>query len=68
VSQTGEYWTLRYHPEVTRYLYELREAGGEIRKAVKSLAKGIPTDARKIQDAPETWEWLEARQLDYVCC
>lgn len=54
-------WTLEYDQEVVQYLVGLRESGSEIRRAVTSLQKGIPDEARKIQDSPETWEWLEAR-------
>jgi len=54
-------WTLEYDSEVIAHLYLLREDGVAIRQAVRSLAKGIPAEARQIQDDPETWEWLEAR-------
>ncbi|MEM7129352.1 MAG: hypothetical protein AAF702_23675 [Chloroflexota bacterium] len=54
-------WTLEYDKEVVQYLIGLRESGGEIRKVIKSLQNSFPEDAQKIQDIPETWEWLEAR-------
>ena len=54
-------WSLEYDREVVQYLVSLRESGSEIRKAIKSLQHGIPDDARKVQDVPETWEWPEAR-------
>lgn len=56
-----EYWTLGREYGVTAYLIGLREAGVEVRAAVSSLQRGIPEDADKVQDEPETWRWLEAR-------
>jgi hypothetical protein len=61
VTQLEARWTLEYDSDVTRYLYTLRETGNNVRKAIRSLSQGIPSDARRIQDDPETWEWLEAR-------
>jgi hypothetical protein len=55
------YWTIFRHQEVNRYLISLREAGEEIRAAVRSLENGIPADAWKKGENPETWEWIEAR-------
>lgn len=54
-------WILVRDSEVVTYLYNLRESGTELRQAINSLSNGIPEGARKIQDAPETWEWPEAR-------
>ena len=56
-----EYWTVERVRKVTNYLVELREAGTNIRAAVKSLQQGIPADAYQIQEDPETWQWLEAQ-------
>lgn len=56
-----EVWTVFRHRNVTEYLVALREAGEEIRAAVKSLQHGIPSEAWKKQEHPETWEWIEAR-------
>jgi hypothetical protein len=55
------YWAVERKRSVVQYLISLREAGREIRAAINSLHMGIPEDAHKIQDNPETWEWLEAR-------
>lgn len=54
-------WTLEYDSEVAQYLVNLRESGAEITNAIKSLQKGIPDDARKVQEHPETWEWMDSR-------
>lgn len=56
-----EYWTVERDREVVQYLVGLREIGAELRQAINSLHAGIPEDAYKIQDNPETWRWLEAR-------
>jgi len=53
-------WSLKYDREVVQYLIGLRESGVEIRRAIRTLQKGIPEDARKIQNIPEMWEWPEA--------
>ena len=58
---TPTYWTVRRARHVVAYLIELREQGAELRQAVHSLHLGIPEDAHKVADEPETWEWLEAR-------
>jgi len=55
------YWTVERVRKVTAYLVELRETGTDLRAAVKSLQEGIPADAYKIQEEPESWQWLEAR-------
>ena len=54
-------WTLIRHPDVVKYLYELRESGSDLRGAIKSLGDGIPEDARNLVESPETWEWPEAK-------
>ncbi len=54
-------WTLEYAQSVARYLIDLRESGADVRKAIRSLAQGIPEEAQQIQEQPETWKWLEAR-------
>jgi hypothetical protein len=51
-------WTVFPHCTVVSYLYT---ATDELRAAVKSLQHGIPAGAYKLQDHPETWEWIEAR-------
>lgn len=55
------YWMVLRLPEVTAYTIELRDAGAALRAAINSLHTGVPQAAYKTQDAPETWEWLEAR-------
>jgi hypothetical protein len=60
-SKSEHRWTLEYDSDVTSYFYLLRELGTGLRAAVKSLASSFPADAHKIQEDPETWEWLEAR-------
>ncbi|MFN8486647.1 MAG: hypothetical protein U0350_03585 [Caldilineaceae bacterium] len=55
------YWTVRRARHVVAYLISLREAGEDLRLAINSLHLGPPEDAHKLQDDPETWEWLEAR-------
>lgn len=57
----AEYWVVTRLPEITAYTIELREAGTELRAAINALHKGIPQDAYKTAEEPETWEWLEAR-------
>ena len=51
-------WTVIRDRDVLQYLYA---STPELRAAVWSLSKGVPPDARKVQDVPETWEWAEAR-------
>lgn len=55
------YWTVERCLSVVHHLIGLREAGADLRRAIESLHQGVPEDARKLQDDPETWEWLEAR-------
>jgi hypothetical protein len=55
------YWTVERVRKVTADLVELREAGTDLRAAINLLHQGIPEDAYKIQEEPETWQWLEAR-------
>jgi hypothetical protein len=57
----ASYWMIQRARSVVAYLIALREHGEELRQAIQSLQQGIPPDAHKIQDEPETWEWLEAR-------
>lgn len=55
------YWTVERRRSVVHHLIHLREEGVDLRRAIESLHHGVPEDARMLQDAPETWEWLEAR-------
>ncbi len=55
------YWAVERERTVTAYLIGLRGAGENVRAAVNSLHRGIPADAQRVQEHPETWRWLEAR-------
>lgn len=55
------YWTVYRARHVVAYLAVLRTEGEELRRVIHMLQSGIPDDARKLQETPETWEWLEAR-------
>lgn len=55
---TYHYWRIHRTREVTAYLVSLREAGGELRKAIATLTQGIPPDAT--QTAPHVYIWFEA--------
>ena len=58
---TAPYWTVERKRSVVVYFIQLREAGADLRSAINTLSAGIPADAYKIKDYPETWQWLEAR-------
>ncbi len=55
------YWLVERVRTVAAYLIELREAGTDLRAAIKKLQQGIPEDAYQTQEEPETWQWIEAR-------
>lgn len=54
-------WRVQLHPNVIRYLYDLREQGMEIRQAIAELATGgPPADARETTRVG-FYLWIEAR-------
>lgn len=54
-------WRVHLHPDIVRYLYELREQGTSIRQAIAEIAaSGPPVDARETTRVGFSI-WIEAK-------
>ena len=71
-------WTLHYDPEVTAYLYSLRDEGEAVRQAIRDLGTNpLPEGSWQLPDRPNMYEfeirgfWLtyaidEANKIVYM--
>lgn len=55
------HWRVHLHPEVIRYLFQLRWEGESVRQAIATLVKeGPPSDASELKEKG-FYLWVEAK-------